>query len=178
MPCMLTDPGFMLTVVPSGYLCRDIWCSPAAVKSTCRVSRKPITPIGWCGGHMIGVVEASLDEGPAIGCWMFDSYVSMVFSSADGVAGAGGGLMFGSVLIRLLMLGLLIGYPRFLNSSHSVRLFTPYSLAAKRILSYWKCLGLDFAMTYLYRNRFPRTAPHQEPSRSSPRLVDSQIASF
>lgn len=24
MPCMLTEPGFMLTVVPSGYLCRDI----------------------------------------------------------------------------------------------------------------------------------------------------------
>lgn len=24
MPCMLTDPGFMLTVVPSGYLCLDI----------------------------------------------------------------------------------------------------------------------------------------------------------
>jgi hypothetical protein len=46
MPCMFTDPGFMLTVVPSGYLCRDIWWSPAAVKSTCRVSRNPITPIG------------------------------------------------------------------------------------------------------------------------------------
>lgn len=57
---------------------------------------------------------------------MFDSYVSIVFSSADGVDGAGGGgLMFGSVLILLLILGRLMGYPRFLNSSHSVRLFTP-----------------------------------------------------
>lgn len=72
MPCMLTEPGF-ITVVPSGYRCRDIWCSPAAEKSTCLVSRKPITPIGWCGGHMMGVAEPSLDDGPAIGCWMFDS---------------------------------------------------------------------------------------------------------
>lgn len=69
MPCMLTDPGFMFTVVPSGYLCRDIWWSPAAEKST-RGSKNPIT---WCGGHMIGVAEASHDEGPAIGCWMLDS---------------------------------------------------------------------------------------------------------
>lgn len=59
---------------------------------------------------MIGVEDPSLEDGPAIGCWIFDSYVSMVFSSADGVDGAGGGgLMFGSVLIRLLILGRLIG---------------------------------------------------------------------
>lgn len=126
MPCIFTEPGFMFTVVPSGYRCRDIWCNPAAVKSTCRVSRKPITPIGWCGGHIIGVVDVSdEDEGPAIGCCMFDSYVSIVFSSALGVVAAGGGLIFGSVFILLLMLGRLIGYPRFLNSNHNVRLLTP-----------------------------------------------------